>query len=382
MGTYYIPQNAEPVEELEVNTGEGLDVNPDIFFGKDVGEIEKLKGRAFLGYLTMNVVDPPDGALWGVFNDRPIKPNWVKDLIKDYARKIVQTESTAMQIAVKRHWIANITEAEGIKSLDGIAIANVPEMKLTSEGEVEIPQVHLWVMGGNHRRLALKAYIDNLKTQFQKLEKKSVGKAKAKVEENQKKLQEMKDKVEKTSPNWVVELYDRGGCADIDRECPHSKVRTNRVVYAWIDVVESSGSDTLGDDWTYPTFRYMSRNETLGHYKATEEELLLEIVDHLKLKLVDDLRAIPDSERGDHFDYQGSCKQYKDALDAHANKYKMVNSGFRRLALVPSFMLALAMMSRVRRQFVHATWFRSSALLKMVNIHGRVSPTPPHQCRQ
>ena len=129
-------------------------------------------------------------------------------------------------------------------------------------------------------------------------------------------------------------------------------------------------SRSLGGGYDYPTWRYLSRNETLGQYKATDEEFLLEIVDHLKIHLVEDLNKFHD--RGADFDYLISCEAYNSALDKEANRFKNVNGGYRKMTLVPSFMLALVMMSRVRHHFIHADWFRTSALLKMLDVHGRV----------
>lgn len=119
----------------------------------------------------------------------------------------------------------------------------------------------------------------------------------------------------------------------------------------------------------------MSRNETGGFYKATDEEYLLEIVDQLKIALKKDLANIPD--RTQPIDYQTSCPTYIEAVKAVALKFKSVNSGFRKLALVPSFMLALVMASRIKKHFIHAPWFKATTLLKWLDVHGGVSARRP-----
>lgn len=46
--------------------------------------------------------------------------------------------------------------------------------------------------------------------------------------------------------------------------------------------------------------------------------------------------------------------------------------GPRRLCSVPSFALALAMSSRIRKHYTHAKWFKISELNTMLETHGAV----------
>jgi hypothetical protein len=132
--------------------------------------------------------------------------------------------------------------------------------------------------------------------------------------------------------------------------------------------------ESYGEDVGYATFRLMSRNEIHGTYKATDEEYLLENVDHIKLALLKDLRDMPN--RPPQVDYSTSCPGYVQAVSQTADKYRSVNSGFRRILLVPSFVLALVMASRLRKHFIHSSWFRTSNLMKMVDVHAGVRSNP------
>ena len=132
-------------------------------------------------------------------------------------------------------------------------------------------------------------------------------------------------------------------------------------------------AEKCGKDESYAMFRYLSRNETLHNVMSTDEELLQEIIDRLKIQLLKDIENLPSIEEYEDYRYKDRFPEYTKAIEAMADKYKSVNGGFRKLALVPLFMLALVMASRVQRHFVHASWFRVTPLLKMVDVHGGVS---------
>jgi hypothetical protein len=132
--------------------------------------------------------------------------------------------------------------------------------------------------------------------------------------------------------------------------------------------------ESHSEDLSYATFRLISWNEILGTYKATDEEYLLEVVDHIKMALLKDLRDMPN--RPPCVDYRTSCPGYIKAVAETADKYKSVNSGFRRILLIPSFVLALVMASRLRKHFIHSSWFRTSNLIKMVDVHAGVRANP------
>lgn len=120
-------------------------------------------------------------------------------------------------------------------------------------------------------------------------------------------------------------------------------------------------------------FRLLSRNGTLEDNGSTDEELLQEMIDQLKIELEKDLENQPEDREDRDYEDERYFPRYKKAVHDMATRYKGVNSGFRKLALVPSFMQAMVMLSRVQRHFVHAPWFRVTSLLKMVGVHGGVS---------
>lgn len=391
-----------------MDTGDIVDAK--IFFGEEKDTLKKIKESSFIGYLKMNIVNPPEGTTWGYFNDRPVNQAWVSGLAEMFVNDKLHNceERYAMDIAVNRSWVNNLVDAESIRELSGKDLQHMPQLQLTTEGQRAILEDGLWVMGGNHRRLALISYVDWLKYELNILEGKILAEdvlmgrstrdaahtsatdpaigsstggvpnvahtastsAIAPMTQLQIRARHLKAQME-DSPMWVVRLYDRG--APIIVMPIHLFTNDPSIYYLSSEKVESHGVDK-----SYATFRYMSRNENLGFYKATDEEYLLEIVDQLKIALMKDLRALPNREF--NFDFQMSCPTYMEAVEAMASKYKSVNSGFRKLALVPSFMLGLVMASRVRKHFVHARWFKASNLLKMLDVHGGVSCQPAQPC--
>jgi hypothetical protein len=135
---------------------------------------------------------------------------------------------------------------------------------------------------------------------------------------------------------------------------------------AWADMI-----DSYGEDLSYAVYRLASRNETHGNYKATDEELLQELIDELKREFEKDLRTKTRLNKDE--DYKIAYPLYTKRIKEKAEKFKSVNSGFRKLACMPTFMLGMVMASRVRRHYVHAPWFKASSLVKMVDVHGAVS---------
>jgi hypothetical protein len=118
-------------------------------------------------------------------------------------------------------------------------------------------------------------------------------------------------------------------------------------------------------------YRLASRNETRGNFKATNEELLQELIDELKREFEKDLRTKTQLKKDE--DYCVAYPLYTARIKEKAEKFKSVNRGFRKLACVPTFMLGMVMASRVRRHYVHASWFKVPSLIKMVDVHGAVS---------
>ena len=118
-------------------------------------------------------------------------------------------------------------------------------------------------------------------------------------------------------------------------------------------------------------FRQMSQNTSKGQRMATDEELLLEIVDELKDVLEADMpraRTIQSREDDPNILFPTFMKR----VEEKADEYKDAG-GYRRLCSVPSFTLALVSVARIRRHYKHCSWFKISVLQKMVDVHGGVS---------
>src|SRR6266851_2342894 len=117
-------------------------------------------------------------------------------------------------------------------------------------------------------------------------------------------------------------------------------------------------------------FWYMFRNMTKGQRMATDEELLLEILDKLKDAFKEDMpcaRKLQAKENNPSILFPMFIEKVKDK----AEEYKDTE-GYQCLCSVPSFMLALVSVSRIRRHYTHCAWFKISTLQKMLNVHGGV----------
>ena len=212
----------KPVAAAGGNTGEDVE---DDFFGQDPDTLLKIKAESFIGCLTMNILEPPQGTLWGYFNNRAMVPSHVAKLHQKFKIRLDNcVDENVMHIAVKRKWVKNISQAEEIQRVDGRSIDTVPEMELTADGVKEIKKEKLFVMGGNHRRLALQKFVDELQVLLKDAQA-NAGHPNATTVSKPKKGQskgqpENKDEAEKlvaelttrisNSSKWAVYLYDLG----------------------------------------------------------------------------------------------------------------------------------------------------------------------------
>jgi len=121
-------------------------------------------------------------------------------------------------------------------------------------------------------------------------------------------------------------------------------------------------------------FRFLSRNETKPEKPATEEEHLDEIVRVLRDKYREDLEdaARDGKERDEEREIAVQYPKYAQAAKEKAIKYKDM-AGYKRLLAVPSFTLGLVMVTRVRRHYQRAPWFKVATLGHMLENHGAVS---------
>jgi hypothetical protein len=132
-----------------------------------------------------------------------------------------------------------------------------------------------------------------------------------------------------------------------------------------------------GPDEATAMFHFLSRNLVRGSHKATDEELLQEIVNEMKLqyeKDVAEMKALgKDLQRTrDDEEYSILYPKFTDTAKNKASVYKHVAVGHRNLCSISSFALALVMASMIRRHYIHASWFKMRTLTKMTKVHGTV----------
>jgi hypothetical protein len=352
------------------------------YFDFEVNVLRKKKQEAQLCFLSMNLVTPPDGAFWGKFNDRVLVDSWVDDLVNVFKGGLDHTaDENAINVAVKREWVEGLDK----ENIDGFLKANahsegkdieeVPEVKFTPLGLKEIKNRNLWMLGGNHRREAMKIIAEGLSKEIEeerkvlaKLKRENqegdeVGIKNAEISATEEKLQKLEQKLSKMS-KWAVRLFDRGeqrgGSAGAAEE-------EDAYLFERAGHIEKN----CDEDMVKAVFRLLSRNETRATQKATEEEHLQEVVDSLKDALEKDLRVLKERNRDE--DYEVIYPQFMEAVGKKAEKYKSTTQGYCQLCSLPRFALALVMASRVWRHYRHAVWFRMAPLKSMVEVHGGVS---------
>ena len=73
-----------------------------------IDDLERLKAETRVGYLSMNLYEPPPEASWGVYNDRKIQEEWVEELFTDFQRRYDNcTEEDCLEIVIKPEWLKN-----------------------------------------------------------------------------------------------------------------------------------------------------------------------------------------------------------------------------------------------------------------------------------
>ena len=139
-----------------------------------------------------------------------------------------------------------------------------------------------------------------------------------------------------------------------------------------LEIIEASDTEEVPDMGRI-VFRLISRNETKGNKKATEEELLQEIVDHFKDAFISDRKRIKDWTKVE--DYEVRYPTFMKRVTIKADEFKRNATGYRHICCLPRFALALVMMSRVRSHYTHSSWFNIANLKTMIEVHGGVSET-------
>ena len=205
---------------------EGADVNKagGFFFGYPLSVLRNKQKSAFIGWAAINTYDPPEGAEWGTFNDRIIEQPWVRDLLKKYTTDVFDNmaDETAMEIVLSESWIQNPL-GDLVKSVDEIIEKDtVPKLRFTAAGLEEMKEERLWMMGGNHRRLAQRIMLDQKTGDYERMmedakELRDKWAEGGKVDERKRKeaeeleadAEELKKQIDFESL-WAVKLYSRG----------------------------------------------------------------------------------------------------------------------------------------------------------------------------
>ncbi|KAN0128163.1 hypothetical protein V8E53_014015 [Lactarius tabidus] len=346
--------------------------NPDLgtFIGVKVDDIRAKKKAAELGYLRINLSSPPKGLFWGEFNDRRLDTRAVNRLLTRFRGNLDNcSENSAMDLAVRQEWLRPGVEFKA--TADGVAIADMTEIEFTDAGAMAMKKDELWMLGGNHRRKALSLYmaekakeLEGVKKALATQEEVEEGgggttETEAEIKGLRTRMEMLEGEIEKGT-FWVVRVYDR-------------------------DAIEKHG-----ELMAKIIFRYLSRNEVKENYKATEEELLLEIVVELRDAYERDMATAAEKHKNavaeallrkeepqipEPRSEELAIKypQFVEAVTLKAKAEEVKDSrGYRRLCSVPSFAHGLVMASRLRRHYTHAEWFRVGALGTMLEAHGGI----------
>lgn len=325
--------------------------------------------------MRMNVLKPPDGAMWGRFNDRTVHEPWQNRLVELFEAKLDNcTDKTAMEVAVKKEWL-KYPDAP-VTSVEGRVINDVPFMELSDIGKQELETVkvsgpgkkwgELWFLGGNHRRGALEIFVERIEDEL-KQNAKQIERIEASGEDKEEDLEELRSRAEKLTADldatqqWVVKLYDRGTSDEKYNSGGSDMDNTDKI-------------EARGPILAKATFRFISRNEANEQHPMTAEERLQEIVEMLKDAYEEDLDA--NEKNGvkniDERDPDTLYPRFTKLAQETAKTYKD-SQGHGSLCTDTSFALGLVMASRIFRHYLHAPWFNVKELRRMLDEHGAVS---------
>jgi hypothetical protein len=203
-----------------VYTGKELDANN--FFGKELQSVKTKKEKTAIGRFMMDIVNVPKGAKWGHYNDRRVDHKWVRELVVKFKACYEHLDDEkVIPVVVRKSWIELPEGGRGLLMANGVPLNEIPVVKFTAVGLQEIEREGLWMMGGNHRQLALNIWVGEMKKEL-KVFTDRAGKllakgnetgdtlaASAAAETNMKKAKNLEDKIARSS-QWLVSLYDRG----------------------------------------------------------------------------------------------------------------------------------------------------------------------------
>lgn len=168
--------------------------------------MQKRLADAHVGYLRMNIVEPVCGAAaWGKYNNRGLSDRKVQELRSAFHRMGVLScqQDKVIYLPMDTGWYEGKTSPE----IAGKYIYELPELKLTAEGEAALKANLIHPCSGNHRRAATVLYYTDLveakKELLAEIESLEGDERSAKEEE----LLVMEKRVEH-APFWAVLIYD------------------------------------------------------------------------------------------------------------------------------------------------------------------------------
>ncbi len=109
-----------------------------------------------------------------------------------------------------------------MKTIEGLTIDEVPLIKFDLNGKLAIKDDNLWILGGNHQRLALIKYIEKLRSNLAKMKHAIKEETKgmtqdqilhmdpeiaSKVRDAEERVKELEEKIDSSSM-WFIRLYD------------------------------------------------------------------------------------------------------------------------------------------------------------------------------
>jgi hypothetical protein len=185
----------------------------------------------------MDIVNLPKGAKWGHFNDRRVDRKWVRDLVVKFKGNFEHRDDVkVIPVVVRRSWLDLAEGAMGLPKADGVPLEDIPLVKFTAVGLQEIEREGLWMMGGNHRQLALNIWVGEMKKELKILTDRA-GKIQADgndtgntlatsaaTEKILMKARALEEKITK-SCLWLVILHDRCTCSMFEsRDASHELI--------------------------------------------------------------------------------------------------------------------------------------------------------------
>ena len=117
---------------------------------------------------------------------------------------------------------------------------------------------------------------------------------------------------------------------------------------------------------------FLSRNKTMPVPAASDTECLFEILNPLRDRYNEDLKALAVNPKPDEHNIAMLYPRFMEATKAKELEVSE-QSNYKHLLTLLVFMLGLVVALQLGWHHVHAHWFKISTLLHMLKLHGAVS---------